>query len=388
MSEYFEEFFDGHAFDFQVEKQKVIDNLNWLKSLSVEEFTFYKKWEEIQEYGDLIGDSKQVKAQLWSPSNIDDPVQTIKEIETLSPRVVYVDTPELQKSWLNLRVFCHSADYNQVPGRYRKFLIMDGDRYLGFLAVGSDIIATDARDSWIGWNKETREGGKLTFSAVGSTIAPTQPLGYNFLGGKLCALLVTSQVVRDNWKKSYGNTLTGMTTTSLYGSLSQYNNLKWWHKCGHSKGKVLIKPDQRFYKIWHDWLKTNRSEEYIKAMTQKEGVSGPVTGAKLRVLDMICDVVGIKVSDYQHGYSRGIFYSCFYNNTKEFLRGEIKENDLIIKDIMNEECMLSWWKNKAVERYKKLILEKRIKIEKLFYNKMFGMKYTKAKEIYFSEVGR
>ena len=35
------------AFDIVENKKKVLDNLTWLSDLSVEEFTFRKKWEEI-----------------------------------------------------------------------------------------------------------------------------------------------------------------------------------------------------------------------------------------------------------------------------------------------------------------------------------------------------
>lgn len=38
-----QEFFGIEAFDFEGNKKKLIDNLNFLKSMSVEEQTFYKK---------------------------------------------------------------------------------------------------------------------------------------------------------------------------------------------------------------------------------------------------------------------------------------------------------------------------------------------------------
>ena len=42
----FEDFFDEVKFDYEKEKKKFIDNLNFLKKMSVQEITLYKKWEE------------------------------------------------------------------------------------------------------------------------------------------------------------------------------------------------------------------------------------------------------------------------------------------------------------------------------------------------------
>ena len=56
------------------------------------------------------------------------------------------------------------------------------------------------------------------------SIIPIQPFGYNFLGGKLM-LMITSDVIRKSWEDKYGDILVGMSTTSLYGTCSQYNNM-------------------------------------------------------------------------------------------------------------------------------------------------------------------
>jgi hypothetical protein len=53
-------------FNFEKNKQKLIDDLNWLKSLKVEEFTFRKKFEEIQLVNDFIKKyDTRAKARIW-----------------------------------------------------------------------------------------------------------------------------------------------------------------------------------------------------------------------------------------------------------------------------------------------------------------------------------
>ena len=42
----FGDFFDEPKFDFDAERKKFIDNLDYLKSMSVQEQTLYKKWQE------------------------------------------------------------------------------------------------------------------------------------------------------------------------------------------------------------------------------------------------------------------------------------------------------------------------------------------------------
>ena len=359
------DFFDIPKFDYASESKKFKDNLDFLKSMDVEEQTFYKKWYEIQSYRDLISKSSYVKAKIWTPTDINNEELTVKELTDLNPTIELVDD-SLEEDWLILRVFCHTMEFTQTPGRFLKFLVHDGNvvnrRYLGAVSVSSDVIAITDRDNYIGWSPDDKlkKDKRINNSAIGSCIMSTQPFGYNFLGGKLVACLITTSVVRDIWKKLYGNLLVGMTTTSLYGSYSMYNSLKWWHKCGTSAGKIPIKPDDSIYETWHHWMQENKPDEYKNAMLQKEGVSGPVTGAKQRVISMIFSQLGLKKSDYVHGFERGTYYSCFYENTREFLQNKIGDNDLIMKPLFvgDTKNVLDWWRPKAIERYKKLKNEK------------------------------
>ena len=390
------EFFDAGEFEFDLEKSKFIKNIDYLKSMSAEEQTFYKKWVEVQTYKDYLNKSGVVKAKIWTPTDINNVELTVKELECLNPTIVHVPAGSpYEQDWLMLRLFCHTMEYAQTPGRFIKLLITDGNvdnpRYLGAVSISSDVIVITDRDNYIGWTADNKlKDKRLVHSAIGSCIMSTQPFGYNFLGGKLVAALITTSKTREIWKKLYDEELVGMTTTSLYGSYSMYNSLKWWHKCGSSTGKMMIKPDDSVYEVWHQWIKDNKSEQYNKAMTQKEGVSGPVTGAKTRVINMIFQTLGIKSSDYTHGYERGVYYSCFYENTKEFLQNKITEKDLKLKELFKKDVqgVLDWWKPKAIERYKKLHGEGNIKSDILYYNKMMGMTYDEAKSKFFNEVGR
>lgn len=390
---------EENVFDFEKKKKLLIDDLDWIKHLKVEEFTFFKKFEEIKLVSDFIKRfENQAKAKIWNPTDINNEELTIREIKELQPKVIVVSDKSSELLWTTLRVYCSTAEYNQAPGRFIKFLMVDdiSDKILGIASIASDVISISDRDKFIGWNPEDKLKYKmLKYSAIGTTIVPTQPFGSNFLGGKLVAAMVTSDVIRNEWETQRGECmpckLVGMTTTSLYGSFSMYNSLKWWKSVGESKGKIPIKPQEKYYKEWHDWLKKEHEDEYNKMMTQKEGIAGPVTGAKMRVLSMIFKYAGIKQSSYYHEHARGVYYSCFYENTKEFLCRKITEDKLIMKSLFkdNTNAILSWWKPKAIERYKRLKVEGRLNSNKLFYSIVddnHEMEYEEFKSKYFKDV--
>lgn len=390
------DFFDIVETDFDTEKKNFIDHMNRLKSMSVEEQTFWKKFVEVKSYKKYASNADVVKSKIWLPTDFNDERKTIREIESMTPTLKYVESKQDNMDWLMLRVFCHTMDFSQSPGRFLKFLVTDGNddspKYLGAVSIASDVISISDRDNYIGWSLDDRLKGnkRINNTCIGSCIMSCQPFGYNFLGGKLVACLITTDYIRNIWKKLYDDVLVGMTTTSLYGSYSMYNSLKWWHKCGSSKGKISIKPDDDVYKYWHNWLKDKKPKEYEEMMTQKEGVGGPVTAAKQRVINAIFKELGMKTADFVHGYERGVYYSPFYENTKDFLCNKIKENDLKLKElfVLDKGGVLDWWKPKAIERYKKLKTDCNLKPQLLYYNRMIDMDYEESKRQYFSEVGR
>ena len=394
----FGDFFDEPKFDFEKERKAFIDNLNLLKTMTVEEQTLYKKWQEfnadVYSMTQKASKFKRINNSIWTPKDINNKEQTINEIEALEPYVEMLEQGNAKdnETWTLVRRLIHTMEFTANPGRNLKFFVKDRvtNKLLGIICLGSDVTSLGARDNYIGWTKEDKFGGKLKHTSIGTTICCAQPLGFNFLGGKLVASLVTSSVVRDAWKELYGQTLVGLSTTSLYGIHSMYNSIPLWKTLGSSKGRIALKPDDSVYDIWHDWLKENRTDEYLKQTTQKEGVAGPPTGVKQKTINMIFKAVGVKPSDYQHGFKRGIFYADIYENGKEFLRGEIEEKDLRMraKYVGDSDYIMKWWKPKAIRRYTKLYDENRLKPEKLFYGDIVGKTWDETKKLYLSEVGR
>ena len=100
-------------------------------------------------------------------------------------------------------------------------------KIVGFIRFGSPVINSKPRNEWLG------EPANLSLlnrhTCMGFAIVPSQPFGYNYLGGKLLALLCVSHFAREEVSKVFEKDIALFETTSLYGSTtsaSQYDGLK------------------------------------------------------------------------------------------------------------------------------------------------------------------
>ena len=383
-------FFDiDTEFNFEKEKENFINNLDMLKSMSVQEQTLYKKWQEFNKdekirikFRKNYRKAELMYNRIWKPTDITNKELTISEIEKLDPIVEYTDDNE---TWTILRTLISSMEFTANPGRNIKFFVKDSitGKYLGVISVGSDVTSIKVRDDYIKWTKDNKfVDHKLNHTCIGTSIVPTQPLGFNFLGGKLLSALVTTSTIRDKWYENYNEILVGVTTTSLYGVHSQYNGIPHWKTLGESTGKISIKPDDSVYKVWSDWLKENHFEEYDKAIH--------ATGPKQNIINRIFRHLGIKSKDYEHGFKRGVFFANMYDNGLEYLRNEIDDSELVMKKkfVEDYDYINRWWKKKAIKRYTKLLEQDRIKDETLYYIDMFDISWEEARERYLTDVGR
>jgi hypothetical protein len=388
----FENFFGEAEFNYELEKKKFIDNMDFLKSMSVQEQTLYKKWQEFNKDEKLMSQITSldvISNQLWKPTDINNLEQTIQEINDMEPIVEYTQD---NAKWTLLRQGISSMEFVANPGRNIKFYVKDkvSNKYLGVICMGSDVTSLGSRDEYIGWTRDNKfKDGKLNHTAIGTSIIATQPLGYNFLGGKLVSALVTCSTIRDKWQEMYNETLVGATTTALYGIHSQYNGIPHWKTLGETKGKISIKPDDSAYDVWHQWLKDNKTEKYEKLVELRPN-GQPQTGIKQKIIQMIYQELGIKRAKYEHGFKRGAYYADIYENGRPFLRNEINEDELVMKEKykLDYDRIINWWKPKAIRRYEKLHKENRLKPESLFYSDIIGMSWEETKEKYLGDIGR
>jgi hypothetical protein len=383
-------------------RQLIMNELEYVSAMSVEEYVLYQKWCEIQrkyptrEVSTLFGqeqhlvESKQkhtidkAKSMIWMPESPEDYLK-------LEPELILTDYNDwLLEQFQTIRTLCHTQRNHNNIGRNMYYLVVDKPtgKYLGVVTISSDFIDLTPRDNFVGWTREQRNGGMLLHTAIGSSILPTQPLGYNYVGGKLLALLCLSDEVQNTWKERYGQTLVGVTTTSLYGSFSQYNNLRHWNKRGKTTGKVVFEPTRpTLYKI-RDWVHKKDPVRYWElwfALNDKG--QKYKRDHKFRMLGFVYSQLKIKNTESQH--QRGIYFSHLYENTPEFLRQEITDDKLVKRFDTSTEYLVDLWKNKyASKRIKSLIGNDRVSNTSLFYDDLIYKSWDDTKEKYLEQVGR
>ena len=385
-------------------KERLITELGYVSGMTVEEYTLYQKWCEVknkypaQTVNTLFGEESQlvdlskdkllthVKNNIWSPQ---DPM----DFEKLQPELIYTkDSPELPQLWNAIRTFASTMKNNNNIGRNLNFIVRDKPtkKYLGVICVSSDFLDLTPRDSYIGWDRERKTKKMINHTAIGSTIVPLQPLGYNYTGGKLLALMCLSDKVQETWKKEYGDTMVGVTTTSLYGSFSQYQNLRHWKKRGHSAGSVSYEATKPTIQMLRDWLKENHTRKYFEWYSATKPTGQPYKrDHRNRSHTFAYSKLGIPKELTKSDHSRGIYFSTLYDNTREFLREEIPEDKLVKSFDSSVDALSELWRERyARKRIKSLIDQTRTNMETLYYDDLIHLSWEETKEKYLKQVGR
>jgi hypothetical protein len=394
--------------DEQNMKEVLIKDLTYASQMDVREYTLYQKWCEVKErypvhdVSTLFGQEVQmvdpnqkklvdkVKANFWVPQSPDD-------YENLKPKMVLSNGPDAE-TWNAVRTFSSTMKNNSNIGRNLFYILTDEvtGKYLGVICISSDFLDLTPRDNAIGWSRDVKtQQHMINHTAIGSTIVPLQPLGYNYMGGKLLALMCLSDTVQADWKRQYGDTLVGVTTTSLYGKtkaggLSQYDGLEHWNPMGFSSGSVAFEPSRATKKLVFDWIKENHTRKYFEWWEAKNQQGLPLKrDHKNRSLNFAYSKLQIPKELIRTEHQRGIYFSPLYNNSFEFLRKEITDESLVKSFDTSEETLSNIWKTKyAKGRIRQLQKKNNVSYESLFYDDLIYLSWEETKAKYLPQVGR
>lgn len=390
-------------------KKILIEDLSYASKMDVKEYTLYQKWCEVKEryptetiYTIFDGEEQQmvnkdqakivelVKKNFWMPTGPDD-------YEKLQP-VLELSNGDLAETWNAVRTFSSTMKNNSNIGRNLFYTVKDGvsGKYLGVICISSDFLDLTPRDSAIGWSRDVKtQQSMINHTAIGSTIVPLQPLGYSYMGGKLLALLCLADTVQKDWKERYGDTLVGVTTTSLYGKtklngLSQYDGLEHWQKMGFSSGSVAFEPSRSTRNMVFKWIKEKEPRKYFEWWEAKNPQGLPLKrDHKNRSLNYAYSKLGIPKELIRTEHQRGIYFSPLYNNTNEFLRKEISDPELVKSFDTCEETLANIWKTKyAKGRIRQLQKQNKVSYENLFYDDLIYLSWEETKAKYLPQVGR
>ena len=272
-------------------------------------------------------------------------------------------------------VSSHNNETN-IPGRELRWMVYEKNtnKVIGFIRFGSPTINSKPRNLWLGKPANLTLMNRHT--AMGFVIVPSQPFGYNYLGGKLLALLCCSHFARETISKVFDKEIALFETTSLYGSTtsaSQYDGLKPFMRykgLTESKFTPLLHDDafHRLHNRFREWNNntplTDNKASSKKMKRQSKMIS--IIKNSMKEYDMdtelkqFTDIIDMALNLTQ---KKRFYISDYgYGNVREVINGE---QDKLVRgqnwDKFHLENILAWWKKKATKRYEKLKIEGRFR---------------------------
>jgi len=332
---------------------------------SIEDYLRFVKRELVPKTNPLMSDEDEFFNEDISPEEMDFEVRFVGDRFPNS-------LPQDHYKNLLAAVSSHNNESN-IPGRELRWMVYEKrtQKIIGFIRFGSPTINSKPRNLWLGQPANLSLLNRHT--AMGFVIVPSQPFGYNYLGGKLLALLCVSHFARETLNKVFEKDIALFETTSLYGSTtsaSQYDGLKpFFRYKGLTESKFLpLLHDRVFHKL-HDHftlLNNNTPLTDNKASSKKMKRQSKMIASikkslkdenKLQhfnsVIEMAFGLTQKKrfyISDYGYG------------NVREVIRGD---QDKLIHgqnwDKFHLDNIISWWKRKATKRYETLKRDNRFR---------------------------
>ena len=262
-------------------------------------------------------------------------------------------------------VSSHNNESN-IPGRELRWMVYEKNtqKLIGFIRLGSPTINSKPRNIWLGEPPNLSVFNR--HAAMGFVIVPSQPFGYNYLGGKLLALMCVSHFARETLNEVFEKDIALFETTSLYGSTtsaSQYDGLKPFMRYkGLTESKFLpLLHDEVFHKL-HDRftvLNDNKPLTLNTASSKKmKRQTKMIAWIKKSLKDQdklkeFNDVINMAFGLTQK--KRYYISDYGYANVREVINE--RHSTLIPGQNWNKfhlENIISWWKRKATKRYETL----------------------------------
>ncbi len=272
-----------------------------------------------------------------------------------------------------LRAVSSHNNESNIPGRELRWMIFEKNTQtcLGFIRFGSPTINSKPRNIWLGQSPNLSIFNR--HAAMGFVIVPSQPFGYNYLGGKLLALLCCSHYARETLNEVFEKDIALFETTSLYGSTtdaSQYDGLKPFMRYkGLTESKFLpLLHDEVFHRL-HDrftLLNNNTPLTDSKASSKKlkrQTKMISIIRKSLQDTEKLNEFNSVIDAAFNLTQKKRFYISDYgYGNVREVISGE---QETLVRgqnwDKFYLENIISWWKKKATKRYEKLKREERFR---------------------------
>lgn len=218
-------------------------------------------------------------------------------------------------------------------GRRLRFLVFDehNGKLIGLFGLSDPVFALGPRDSWVGWDAPARK--ERLRHVMDAFVLGAVPPYSQLLCGKLVALLMTSDEVRETFAKKYGGRssfirarpfdgrLVLITTTSALGRSSLYNRLTFrgrpvFLSVGFTSGSGEFHFSNGVYR---DLVAFAREHCTPAAKHERWGIGWR---SRRELVRAVLPKLGLSRKLVYHGVRREVFVVPLADNAAAFLRGE------------------------------------------------------------------
>ena len=264
-------------------------------------------------------------------------------------------TTSRYNQWLyseTLNLTASNAIEEAIPGRTHKWIVVETNtnKVVGVVRFGSPTINSKPRNEYFG---EVLPLSDINAHFVmGFNIVPTQPFGFNYLGGKLLALLACSKELKQQFDEKYGTDLKYFETTSLYGTtkgVSMYDGLKpFLRHIGDTESNFLPLFHDDEFRDFFWWFNERNGGERL--------ISADKSSKKLKIQTKMISIIrnSLKDDEKLKEFNGCIDHAKSLTEKKRYYFGKFEHT-------MDEA--ITWWKKKATKRYEKLKSTGRLRTE-------------------------
>ena len=256
-----------------------------------------------------------------------------------------------------LNLTASNAVEEAIPGRTHKWIVTETttNQVVGVVRFGSPTINSKPRNDYFG--KVVPLSEINSHFVMGFNIVPTQPFGFNYLGGKLLALLASSAELKQQFDSKYGTDLKYFETTSLYGTtkgMSMYDGLKpFLRHIGDTESDFLPLFHDDEFRDFFWWFNGKNGGERL--------VPADKSSKKIKIQQKMIAIIrkSLKDNDKLNQFNACISHAKSLTEKKRYYLSEFKH-----------DCSqaISWWRKKAISRYEKLKSENRLRTELEIWN--------------------
>jgi len=257
------------------------------------------------------------------------------EPKEIAPKVILVQPKSEHELLFRYACLHWSIPVSAGYGRRLRFLVLDesNGKLIGLFGLGDPVYAIRARDQWIGWDREAK-ADRLYHVMDAYVLGAVPPYSF-LLGGKLVAMMVCSNEVRNAFRRKYRGHeslisketrppyLALVTTTSALGRSSIYNRIHvngqaYWTSVGFTQGSGELQFSNGVYDKIRAYV-----EKHCEP-TAKHEAWGDGFRNKREVVRKCLSRIGLSENLLYHGIQREIFAAPLGRNALPFLRGDMR----------------------------------------------------------------